>query len=171
MDIFVRRLKDADILEMRTWRYPPPDEIYNLAPITVGEALTFFKNPANGYFALADQNDQLLGFCNFGFDARVEGGNYAEDAVDVGITIRPDLIGRGKGKEYARVVFEEANRRFPGLPLRVTIAEFNQRAQKVCMKNGFSLVDSLERPTDGKKFLIFRSDTQAKEARVPNFNS
>lgn len=139
---------------MRRWAYPAPYDIYSFAYIPLEEALTFFKDPGNAYFALV-RDEEFLGFCNFGWDARVEGGDYSEPAIDVGIGMRPDLTGRGWGQEYAHFVFEEAEKRYPDLPLRVSVAGFNERAQRVCRKNGFSERAWFERSSDGRRFVIF----------------
>ena len=153
--IQIQPLTDEDIAEMQTWAYPPPYDLYSLADIPGEEALTFFKDPENGYFGLYGPAGELMGFCNFGYDARVEGGDYALEALDIGIGMRPDLTGRGAGADYARFVFAEAARRFPGRPQRVTIAAFNARAQRVCEKNGFRETGRFERPSDGKTFIVF----------------
>lgn len=167
--ILIRPLTDDDIADMQTWSYPPPYDLYSLSYIPPDEALEFFKDPGNGYFGLYSPAGELLGFCNFGYDARVEGFDYFEEALDIGIGMRPELIGMSQGATYARRVFEEAEKRFPGLPLRVTIANFNQRAQRVCLKNGFRNIARFKRPSDGRDFAVLLRQPPA--SRVPNRNS
>jgi hypothetical protein len=36
-----------------------------------------------------------IGFCCFGPDAQLRGGDYHEPALDVGLGLRPDLVGKG----------------------------------------------------------------------------
>ena len=152
--IQIRPLDDADIDEMHTWVYPPPYDLYTFAYIPPEEAREFFKDPENGYFGLYGPAGDLIGFCNFGHDARVAGFDYTEGAVDIGIGMRPDLTGLGNGAAYARFVFNEAEKRFPDRPLRVTIAEFNVRAQRVCLESGFRETARFERPSDGRRFVV-----------------
>ena len=170
MPINIHPLRDRDILDLRTWSYPPPYDMYSMEYIPIDEALEFFKDPENGYFGLSDGLDSLIGFCNYGYDAQVQGGDYSEDAVDIGIGIRPELTGHGSGSRYAAFVFGEARRRFPGKPLRVTIAAFNQRAQRVCEVHGFIQTERITRPSDGKEFVVMRAQPWP-ESLVPKRSS
>jgi ribosomal-protein-alanine N-acetyltransferase len=79
----------------------------------------------------------LIGFCTFGQDARVPGGDYAASALDIGLGVRPDLTGKGHGTEIVTAVVDFAMRTFEPQRLRVTIAEWNTRAQRVWERNGF----------------------------------
>ncbi len=56
--------------EIATWRYAAPYSIYDLSKDVVDE----FLDPANRYFSLVDNNGVLVGFCCFGREARVRGG-------------------------------------------------------------------------------------------------
>ncbi len=46
----------------------------------------------------------LEGFCSFGADGQVAGGDYSGQCLDIGMGIWPDLTGRGNGKRYAQAV-------------------------------------------------------------------
>ena len=61
------------------------------------DAITFFLAPKNGYLAVRDSEGALVGFCCFGFEGQVPGGDYSVDALDVGIGMRPELTGQGLG--------------------------------------------------------------------------
>jgi RimJ/RimL family protein N-acetyltransferase len=128
--------------------------MYSMTEDNEEEAILFFSDPANGYFAIVDENGLLLGFCNFGADAQVPGGDYSAAAIDVGMGMRPDLTGQGQGVDYAQAVFDFAQKQYPGRALRATIAAFNERAQKVCLKHGFQVVAKFERLSDKRPFLV-----------------
>jgi RimJ/RimL family protein N-acetyltransferase len=51
--------------------------------------------------------------------------------------VRPDLTGQGRGSTYTTAVCNFAVQTFAPTKLRVTIAEFNQRAQHAWAKAGF----------------------------------
>lgn len=154
MTLTIQPLTETQIREFIGWQYDGPYAMYAMNQENEAESLSFFSDPANGYFAIVDEKETLLGFCNFGADAQVPGGDYTAEAVDVGMGMRPDLTGQGQGAEYARAVFAFAAQQYPQQTLRATIAEFNMRAQKVCLKLGFQVAARFERSSDKRPFLI-----------------
>ena len=151
MSLSIHPLTMAQAREMICWRYDEPYDIYNIAE----EDPAFFVDPQNGYWAILDSDEALVGFCNFGADAQVPGGDYGADALDIGMGMRPDLTGQGHGVDHSALVFDFARRNHPNYAEhRVTIAEFNLRAQSVCRSHGFLKVHSFARQPDGKRFLI-----------------
>lgn len=154
MNLSVKPLTKTQIREFISWQYDGPYAMYSMTDENEEELLSFFSDSENGYFAIVDETDLLLGFCNFGEDAQVPGGDYSTNAIDVGMGMRPNLTGRGQGVDYAQAVFDFAFKQFPNQAFRATIAEFNQRAQKVCLKHGFVVVDRFERTSDKRPFII-----------------
>ena len=140
------------------WQYAGPYAMYNISREDEEAQIHFFLDPQNGYFAIMDEDGTLHGFCNFGADARVPGGDYSAKAIDIGMGLRPDLIGQGNGSLYAATVFEFANIHYSDQQHRVTIAEFNQRAQQLCSKFGFAQVERFIREKDGRPFIIMIRD-------------
>jgi len=63
--------------------------------------------------------------------------------------LRPDLTGRGLGARYLAAALELARRELGAARVRVTVAEFNARALRLCEKAGFRRVsrfDGRDRP-------------------------
>lgn len=116
-----------------TWRYDGPYSMYD----GEADAIESFLKPEYQYFAVFDETNDVVGFCNFGEDARVPGFDYHDDALDVGVGMHPDVTGRGKGLSFARAVFDFARRTYGINAYRVTIAAFNRRAQQLCLALGF----------------------------------
>ena len=58
-----------------SWKYSMPYDIYNMSFDDNEAETNFFLESKNGYFAIVDESDDLLGFCNFGADARVPAGS------------------------------------------------------------------------------------------------
>ncbi len=160
MNLSIQPLTELQIREFISWQYDGPYAIYSMNSEDETESIDFFADPANGYFGIVDEAETLLGFCNFGADAQVPGGDYSLNAVDVGMGMRPDLTGQGRGVDYAQAVFAFAHKQYPGQTFRATIAEFNERAQKVCLKHGFKVVDRFERSKDKRPFLILVREEQ-----------
>jgi RimJ/RimL family protein N-acetyltransferase len=146
------------------WRYPPPYEVYNEEPGREQQVVQELLRPDYHYYRIAEGGDPLVAYCCFTLDARVAGGDYALDAVDLGLMVRPDLNGQGRGGEFARAVLAFAQRTFPQRLWRVTIAEFNQRAQRVWQKLGFRRVQTFARRGDGLTFGVWVKDEAADEA-------
>ena len=150
----IESLTTEQVRDFIRWEYSGPYAMYNMSDEDEEAQHLFFLDPQNGYFAITDGKGTLLGFCNFGEDARVPGGDYSLDAMDIGMGMRPDLTGQGNGNLHASVVFDFAMINYPGQQHRVTIAEFNQRAQRLCRKLGFKQVARFERERDGLPFVV-----------------
>jgi ribosomal-protein-alanine N-acetyltransferase len=149
-----RPMDEASARQILTWRYEPPYDIYNAKP---DEAETFVQallDPANAYHAIIDERGELAGYCCFGPDARVPGGDYSADALDVGLGMRPDLTGQGRGRDFFASIVDFARRKSGPQALRVTVAAFNQRAIRVYEKAGFEREQAFQRSGDGMEFVI-----------------
>lgn len=154
MSIEIRPVTEPDIREFITWRYDPPYDGYNITD-DPDEAVAYFLSPGVECHVLVD-SDELIGFCTFGADAQVPGGDYFENRLDIGLGIRPDLTGRGNGSTYVAAVVDLALEEHTGL--RVTIAEQNARAIRVWEANGFQRVQRFESPSEvmgTKRFATF----------------
>lgn len=136
------------------WQYEHPYEAYNCPPEEVGDAVQYNVDPANNVYAMFDQNEELVGYCSYGKDAQVPGGDYSEDALDVGLMIKPELTGQGMGSTFANRVMQNGIDRYAPKKLRVTIAAFNKRAIRVWEKNGFQQTQSFKREGDGMEFVV-----------------
>jgi len=150
----IRRLTRDDAKEILTWRYPPPYHVYNLNPANAESDLRYFLDPVNNFRAIVDGTGALVGFCSFGADGQVPGGDYSDRAVDIGMGMRPDLTGRGEGATYARAVLQYCLRHYGCERARVTIAAFNRRARRVWESVGFWQVSEFEQAGSRRRFVI-----------------
>jgi len=126
-------------------------------------------DPQYAYHVLADEQGALAAFCCFGPDAQVPGGDYRLPALDIGLGVRPDLTGQGQGSGFVSAVLEFAQRVFGPASLRVTVAEFNERALRVWKKAGLKPVQTFPRRGDGKVFVVLtweKSRTQDRSQRT-----
>lgn len=134
----------ADIV---AWRYPAPYHVYDMSDTDAA----YLTSPEGGFFALTD-GDELIGFRSFGPDGQVPGGRYDSSALDTGGGLRPDLTGRGLGREAIRTGLAFGRERFAPAAFRVTIACFNLRALRVVEALGFRRVDSFYATTNGRRY-------------------
>lgn len=120
------------------WRYPPPYDVYNPRDEEAAEYLADLLNPAFNYHVALDRAGELVGYCCYGADARVTGGDYSlEDALDIGLALRPDLTGRSRGVEFVQAVLRFAGQTFAPAFFRATIATFNLASQRCFVRAGF----------------------------------
>lgn len=107
----------------------------------MGEDAEALAELLNGSFHAVFLFNNLVGYFCYGESAQVPAGRaqglYPEGWVDIGLAMRPDLTGRGKGLRFFRAGLAHTVRLFPGISQRLTVATFNQRAKKVYERAGF----------------------------------
>jgi [ribosomal protein S18]-alanine N-acetyltransferase len=132
-----------DAQAISRWRYDGPYAVYNGSPASVASLL----QPRYLYHSVHDVLGELVGYFCFGEDARVSAGRRPglydrEDALDVGLGMRPDLTGKGLGEEFVRAGLEFAEETYSPPAFRLTVATFNQRAIRVYERVGFERVET-----------------------------
>ena len=132
-----------------TWWYEEPYDCYDMTSVDP-ESLTA---EGSGFFALVDA-DELIGFRSFGADGQVPGGRYDSSALDTGGGLRPDLTGKGLGRQAISTGLAFGRERFAPVAFRVTVATFNARALRVVQALGFSPVEDFLASTDGRAYRI-----------------
>lgn len=141
----------ADIV---VWRYQAPYDCYDMT----NASQAFLTSPEGNFYALID-GGELIGFRSFGEDGRVPGGAYDGSALDTGGGLRPDLTGKGLGREAIGTGLAFGRREFAPAAFRVTVASFNERALRVVRSLGFISTGSFEALTDGRSYeLLIRPE-------------
>jgi [ribosomal protein S18]-alanine N-acetyltransferase len=136
--------------EVATWCYSPPYGCYDMTDADP----VFLASRESGFFALTDETG-LIGFRSFGADGQVPGGSYDDSALDTGGGLRPDLTGKGIGREAIGTGLEFGRHRFRPPAFRVTIATFNVRAQRVISALGFRQAGTFLASVDGQSYGIW----------------
>lgn len=136
----------ADIV---TWHYAPPYETYDM---TVEDPAKLV-DASSCYFALAD-GDNLIGYRTFGSEGQVPGGAYDDSALDTGGGLRPELTGKGLGREAISTGLSFGRQQFAPPAFRVTVATFNIRAQRVVTSLGFHNIGRFQATSDGRSYEI-----------------
>jgi ribosomal-protein-alanine N-acetyltransferase len=151
--------------EVLHWSYAEPYDLYNEDPESAETTVRALLNPAYRYRTMRTGPGELVAYCCFGADARVLGGDYTSEALDIGLGVRPDLTGRGQGHRFVRAVLQYASTELPSAAYRVTIAEFNRRARRVWERAGFVERQRFRRLSDGLAFVVLvRQDEDTCEA-------
>lgn len=146
-------MDESSVRAILNWQYEPPYDLYNNSEEDAS-LLQHLLHPQNNFYKIVDENSELVGYCSFGQDGQVTDGDYRDDALDIGMGVRPDLTGRGKGFEYANAVLEFAESKLSPKAFRVTIAAFNKRALRLWQKLKFEHQQSFERKSDGMQFIV-----------------
>jgi RimJ/RimL family protein N-acetyltransferase len=147
-------IDEAGARTVLEWRYPPPYDYYNPRPVNIEKDIQSLLDREFPYFTISNPAGELVAFCTYGLDAQVPGGDYSADALDIGLGVHPALTGQGQGILYVRAAISFGVQNYQPENLRVTIAAFNQRAQRVWQKTGFTPIQEFEREKDKHPFLI-----------------
>ena len=131
----VRQLTIEDGLDLASWSRPGAWHI---------EDALEAPEPDEGYWAVVDSNDTLLGFCCVGAAARVPGAPQDDYVIDVAIGIRPQLAGRGWSSELGRAAVRYAVSVALDRRLRTTVPEWNEVGRRAAEQAGFKWVASRE---------------------------
>ena len=152
MRLSFRPLTEEDARAILAWRYEEPYSIYDPDP----DGIPGMLDPENAYHAVTAESGELIGFCCFGPDARVPGGDYqnADDTLDVGAGLRPDLTGKGAGLSFFNAILEFAEGAFAPSMFRLTVAAFNQRAIRVHERAGFQPLRTFVGKSTEREFLL-----------------
>lgn len=158
MELHFRPITPSQIYAISAWRYPPPYEIYNLEYPPSVEDINYWLDPAHCVHSIVNQSGLLVAFCSFGQDGQVPGGDYSDQALDIGLGVRPDLTGKGKGHFFTQAVCRFALNSFSPQALRVTIASRNARAQRVWSKADFHPVEQFTAINTNMSFQVLRNN-------------
>jgi [ribosomal protein S18]-alanine N-acetyltransferase len=147
------QMDDADAHEISGWRYDAPYDFYDADADP--EDLAELRNPerrGNAYFSVRDGKDRLVGFFQF---EQNDGG------VDVGLGLRPDLTGQGRGLEFVLSGLEFAEERFGPDRFTLSVAAFNDRAIAVYERAGFRRGEVFVHETNGGEHEFLRMERGA----------
>ncbi|MBP2242756.1 RimJ/RimL family protein N-acetyltransferase [Cytobacillus eiseniae] len=138
MQLFMQKMNERLAIEILNWKYEAPYNFYNneLTSDSIKELLE------ETFYAVVDQNNQLVGFFCIGKPARVpigsQYGAYADDFIDIGLGLKPELTGQGHGFPFFSFVLTFVRNTYHDIPIRLTVAKFNKRAIHLYEKIGFT---------------------------------
>ncbi|MDQ3944008.1 MAG: GNAT family N-acetyltransferase [Actinomycetota bacterium] len=139
----VRPLTIEDGMDIAMWRYPGPWAVYDAL-----EA----PRPDEGYWAVCDADDRLVGFCCLGDCARPVGLETDPAFLDVAIGVRPELTGHGLGSEVGRVAVSYARQVSDGRRLRCAVRDWNHAGLEAAHHAGFAEAGS--HTIEGQRYVV-----------------
>ncbi len=128
----MKPLTDRDKREICTWHYPGEYAIYDFPPYDemVQEGDEFTAPESAGRYLGFWAEGALVGFV----ELQEEG-----EEVSLGIGVRPDQCGKGRGGEILRLARELSQERYPGKLLSLEVRTWNRRAIRCYESAGFSI--------------------------------
>jgi RimJ/RimL family protein N-acetyltransferase len=149
----VRPLTIEDGMDIAMWRYPGPWAVYDAL-----EA----PRPDEGYWAVCDDDDRLVGFCCLGDAARPVGLETDPAFLDVAIGVRPELTGQGLGPEVGRVAVGYARQVSDGRRLRCAVRDWNHAGLEAARQAGFT--EAGGHTVEGQRYVLLQMPAHAGPA-------
>jgi [ribosomal protein S18]-alanine N-acetyltransferase len=151
MQLLVRNMTEEYAKQILTWKYEAPYDFYNNEETS--ESLNeLLETP---YYSVLNQDHGLVGFFCIGSAAQVPYGNtvgaYNEDMKDIGIGMNPAITGQGFGTPFFSFILSYIQDTYQLDAIRLTVANFNQRAIHLYTKLGF--VKKVEFNRDTTEFI------------------
>jgi RimJ/RimL family protein N-acetyltransferase len=114
--------------EVVTWHYEPPWDFYDLASDPDDAAAMADPSRADHRRAVLGEDGSLEAFLYF---------DWHDEVTEVGIGLRPDLTGRGRGESFMRAQLDYATEEWHPATFRLFVAAWNERAIRLYERLGF----------------------------------
>ena len=153
MQLRIELMDQSSADEVASWHYDGDYTFYDFP--SDQEDLKELLDPnlrAEKMFTARNSTGELVGFFSF---------NEIEHGLDFGLGLRPDLTGRGLGKDFVNTGLEFAKSRFSPDVIQLRVAAFNKRAIKVYERVGFIEVERFLNRTNGGEFDFVRMELAA----------
>jgi len=126
------------------WHYDAEYSFYDMEA-DKEDLAEFLDNQKRGesYFVVT-KDDDIIGFFSF--------NKIAINTIDIGLGMKPNLIGKGNGLGFLKAGLEFARSNYSPKKITLSVATFNQRAIKVYRKLGFEDVGTYMQDTNGNSF-------------------
>ena len=100
------------------------------------------------------KNDELYGFfCLFPVD---------KDKQELGLGMKPEYCGKGQGKEFLQIILRFIEENLSAKILTLSVADFNQRAQRLYLNCGFNVIGRHPQESNGDIYLFVKMEKELK---------
>lgn len=126
------------------WHYEGDYSFYDMDADP--EDLEEFLDPEqrkDSYFTVT-LDREVIGFFSF--------TQTSDDTIDIGLGMKPDLTGNGRGHQFLKAGLEFAEAAYSPEKITLSVAAFNKRAIKVYKNIGFQEIKRFEQATNGSTF-------------------
>ncbi|MEI5906266.1 GNAT family N-acetyltransferase [Bacillus spongiae] len=156
MNLTIKKMDINSAKTILSWRYEKPYDFYNndITEEGINELLD------GSYQAIIDKNNKIFGYLCIGESAQIPVGHkhgvYNDKYVDMGLGMDPYYVGKGYGYEFCTYIMNHIKENSPGIPIRLSVATFNDRAINLYEKLGFIKKDKFT--TDFAEFITMIKD-------------
>ncbi|ETT63587.1 N-acetyltransferase GCN5 [Paenibacillus sp. FSL R7-277] len=166
----IRLMDEQAAREIVNWRYETPYALYNMLD-AADDAEDIEELLDGSYFSVAAADGALIGFFCYGQNAQVgegiESGLYLDGtSLDIGLGLRPDLTGQGRGLAFLQAGMKFAEQTYDAKRFRLSVAAFNLRAVSVYKKAGFVLLHSFVHQHGDSEMEFLLMETRDIAARL-----
>lgn len=140
----VRPTTESDAEEIAAWRYDVPWSVYDVTAADLRSELADYRT------VVAAARGEVVGFYCTGPAARVAGLSVEDQTIDLGVGLRPDLVGRGMGQQFARAVLDDLRQNRGARRVRVVVQSWNERSARLALSMGLVVVGSHQCVQAGK---------------------
>jgi RimJ/RimL family protein N-acetyltransferase len=137
----------ADARAIGAWRYAGEYAVYNHGSGDresdgTSDADAEMLDRRSPYYTVRDPAGELIGYFVFGTAAELGSADEphllgADGTLSIGLGLRPDLTGRGRGLAFVQAGLDFALLTFAPSAFRLFVLSFNQRATRVYERAGF----------------------------------
>lgn len=128
-------MDESSAARIQTWRYSGAMARYNFSDDPFERQ--WLCHPSNQYYQIRDVTQQLVAFAATGVHAQPVGAPFREDAQDVLVGIRPDLLATRRGYAVCVAVSAHARSQSDKRPLRVSVPHAHSAGLAVWQRVGF----------------------------------
>ncbi|HEV2654009.1 MAG TPA: GNAT family N-acetyltransferase [Ktedonobacteraceae bacterium] len=130
---------------IQAWRYEGAYATYNMGSDDgdkAVEGMAELLDRRSPYYAVRDEQGELMGFFTVGTSALIEESNepgiYLEDrTIAIGLGMRPDAMGKGMGLAFVQACLDFARQEFAPEHFQLYVFSWNKRAIRVYERAGF----------------------------------
>ncbi len=90
MPLKIHSLDEANARAIAGWHYDAPYDFYNLNSNEIEQNVHYFLDLQNNFYGIFEEPKEFVGYCSFGKDGQVPGGNYSTPGLDIGMGICPN---------------------------------------------------------------------------------
>lgn len=148
MQFNFRPMDDESAQAIAGWHYAGMYAFYDMDQDVDDLRELLDPRKRNGrYYHVTDAQGALIGFFCF---------EREQEAVVVGLGLRPDLTGKGWGQAFLEAGLAFAREQYRPATFVLTVATFNQRAIRVYRKAGFEDAGLFMQRTNGGQWAFLR---------------
>ncbi|ASV67395.1 GNAT family N-acetyltransferase [Cytobacillus kochii] len=126
-----------------TWQYDAPYDFYNMEE-DEEDLVAFLDEKERGEFVFfVKDEEELIAFLMI---------EQMGDSMDLGLGMRPDLTGQGKGATFLKAAMCFLRKNYEPKQMTLSIATFNKRAIKLYKRVGFRTSRIYMHETNGSTY-------------------